>query len=62
MYSVGTTRYFDDPLRPQIATEDNSNGLKCDTSGKQPIILVSLGCEDALRMQPPVSPSIGLSH
>lgn len=42
----GTTRYFDDPLRPQIATEENSNGLKCDTSGKQPIILIPQPSDD----------------
>ena len=45
----GTTRYFDDPRRPQIATDENATGLKCDTSGKQPIILVRLRLAAALR-------------
>ncbi|KAL2072532.1 hypothetical protein VTL71DRAFT_11875 [Oculimacula yallundae] len=35
----GTTRYFDDLERPQAATAE-SVGLKCDTSGPVPIILV----------------------
>lgn len=36
----GTTRYFDDPTaQPQQATGDNVS-LKCDISGKVPIILV----------------------
>lgn len=35
----GTTRYFDDPERPRMATEAAA-GLKCDTSGPVPIILV----------------------
>ena len=35
----GTTRYFDDPSRPQIATAEHV-GLKVDNSGKDPIILV----------------------
>ncbi|KAK7415508.1 hypothetical protein QQX98_005861 [Neonectria punicea] len=41
----GTTRYFDDPSRPQIATSDHG-GLKCDTSGKQPIILIPQPSDD----------------
>ncbi|ORY56704.1 major facilitator superfamily transporter [Pseudomassariella vexata] len=36
----GTTRYFDDPDRPQTAdTLDAARGLKCDTSGSAPIVL-----------------------
>ncbi|KAJ3579193.1 hypothetical protein NPX13_g1376 [Xylaria arbuscula] len=37
----GTTRYFDDPDRPQIADDsaDDTHGLKCDRSGPVPIIL-----------------------
>ncbi|CAK7236181.1 hypothetical protein SCUCBS95973_009520 [Sporothrix curviconia] len=35
----GTTRYFDDPERPQIAHEGYA-GLKCDNSGPVPIILI----------------------
>lgn len=38
---TGTTRYFDDPERPQVATGAHA-GLKCDTSGPEPIILVCL--------------------
>ncbi|KAG9257922.1 major facilitator superfamily domain-containing protein [Emericellopsis atlantica] len=34
----GTTRYYDDPSRPQYATDDTI-GLKVDKSGKDPIIL-----------------------
>ncbi|RFU36121.1 hypothetical protein B7463_g241, partial [Scytalidium lignicola] len=41
----GTTRYFDDPERPQVATADTS-GLKCDTSGPVPIILVPQPSDD----------------
>ncbi|KAH6957622.1 major facilitator superfamily domain-containing protein [Ilyonectria sp. MPI-CAGE-AT-0026] len=41
----GTTRYFDDPPRPQIATSDHA-GLKCDNSGKQPIILIPQPSDD----------------
>ncbi|KAI1845321.1 hypothetical protein JX266_008631 [Neoarthrinium moseri] len=35
----GTTRYFDDPDRPQTAETVNARGLKCDRSGPVPIIL-----------------------
>jgi hypothetical protein len=54
----GTTLYFDDPGRPQIATELTA-GLKCDRSGPVPIILVPqpsddpndpLVCSDLLRL------------
>ncbi|RDW78206.1 MFS transporter-17 [Coleophoma crateriformis] len=41
----GTTRYFDDPDRPQAATA-HSAGLKCDTSGAVPIILVPQPSDD----------------
>jgi MFS family permease len=41
----GTTRYFDDPERPQIATGDTV-GLKCDRSGPVPIILVPQPSDD----------------
>ncbi|CAM1506708.1 Fc.00g063490.m01.CDS01 [Cosmosporella sp. VM-42] len=41
----GTVRYFDDPSRPQIATALH-HGLKCDTSGKQPIILIPQPSDD----------------
>ncbi|KIH93673.1 MFS transporter [Sporothrix brasiliensis 5110] len=41
----GTTRYFDDPLRPQIA-HDGLAGLKCDNSGPEPIILVPQPSDD----------------
>ncbi|KAM3070898.1 hypothetical protein ACMFMG_009813 [Clarireedia jacksonii] len=41
----GTTRYFDDPERPQVASAE-SIGLKCDTSGPQPIILVPQPSDD----------------
>lgn len=37
--TAGTTRYFDDPERPQVATGADT-GLKCDRSGPVPIILV----------------------
>ncbi|KAH8676347.1 major facilitator superfamily transporter [Xylariales sp. PMI_506] len=35
----GTTRYFDDPDRPQTADTVDARGLKCDRSGPVPIIL-----------------------
>ncbi|KAI4596241.1 hypothetical protein KJ359_005748 [Pestalotiopsis sp. 9143b] len=35
----GTTRYFDDPDRPQTANTADAQGLKCDRSGPVPIIL-----------------------
>ncbi|KAI0966967.1 major facilitator superfamily transporter [Xylaria arbuscula] len=35
----GTTRYFDDPDRPQTTDTVNARGLKCDYSGPVPIIL-----------------------
>ncbi|KAF4636346.1 hypothetical protein G7Y89_g1735 [Cudoniella acicularis] len=41
----GTNRYFDDPERPQAATS-TSPGLKCDTSGPVPIILVPQPSDD----------------
>ena len=41
----GTTRYFDDPNRPQEAQPESSH-LKCDTSGKVPIILVPQPSDD----------------
>ncbi|KAK0719460.1 major facilitator superfamily domain-containing protein [Lasiosphaeris hirsuta] len=41
----GTTRYFDDPDRPQYAA-DGMQGLKCDTSGPVPIILVPQPSDD----------------
>ncbi|KAK3991002.1 putative MFS transporter [Cladorrhinum sp. PSN332] len=41
----GTTRYFDDPERPQYA-EDGVTTLKCDTSGPVPIILVPQPSDD----------------
>ncbi|KAG4430432.1 hypothetical protein IFR05_014087 [Cadophora sp. M221] len=41
----GTTRYFDDPERPQAATADSA-GLKCDTSGAVSIILVPQPSDD----------------
>ncbi|KAK0717902.1 major facilitator superfamily domain-containing protein [Lasiosphaeria miniovina] len=41
----GTTRYFDDPERPQYAA-DGVHGLKCDTSGPVPIILVPQPSDD----------------
>ncbi|KAK0620946.1 major facilitator superfamily domain-containing protein [Immersiella caudata] len=41
----GTTRYFDDPERPQYAA-DGATGLKCDTSGPVPIILVPQPSDD----------------
>lgn len=42
----GTTQYFDDHERPQAATSSNSAGLKCDTSGPVPIILVPQPSDD----------------
>ncbi|KAK5652075.1 hypothetical protein OQA88_10851 [Cercophora sp. LCS_1] len=41
----GTTRYFDDPERPQYAA-NGTDGLKCDTSGPVPIILVPQPSDD----------------
>ncbi|KAL2153020.1 hypothetical protein VTH82DRAFT_4175 [Thermothelomyces myriococcoides] len=41
----GTTRYFDDPERPQYAA-DGIEGLKCDTSGPVPVILVPQPSDD----------------
>ncbi|KAK3389503.1 major facilitator superfamily domain-containing protein [Podospora didyma] len=41
----GTTRYFDDPERPPYAV-DGVEGLKCDTSGRVPIILVPQPSDD----------------
>jgi hypothetical protein len=41
----GTTRYFDDLERPQIAGE-NTVGLKCDRTGPVPIILVPQPSDD----------------
>ncbi|KAK0666476.1 putative MFS transporter [Cercophora samala] len=41
----GTTRYFDDPERPQFSS-DGVEGLKCDTSGPMPIILVPQPSDD----------------
>ncbi|EMR86092.1 putative major facilitator superfamily transporter protein [Botrytis cinerea BcDW1] len=41
----GTTRYFDDPERPQVASAESA-GLKCDTSGPVPIILVPQPSDD----------------
>ncbi|KAI2635216.1 major facilitator superfamily transporter [Xylaria nigripes] len=35
----GTTRYFDDPDRPQTVDTADTHGLKCDRSGPVPIIL-----------------------
>ncbi|KAG6003961.1 hypothetical protein E4U21_001541 [Claviceps maximensis] len=40
----GTTRYFDDPNRPQEATGDVH--LKCDRSGRVPVILVPQPSDD----------------
>ncbi|EPE07045.1 major facilitator superfamily transporter [Ophiostoma piceae UAMH 11346] len=42
----GTTRYFDDPERPQAAHDGIAGGLKCDTSGPVPIILVPQPSDD----------------
>jgi len=45
--SSGTTRYFDDPERPQYdADGTHARGLKCDTSGPVPIILVPQPSDD----------------
>ncbi|KAF8863362.1 MFS general substrate transporter [Acephala macrosclerotiorum] len=41
----GTTRYFDDPERPRAAGSESA-GLKCDTSGPVPIILVPQPSDD----------------
>ncbi|KAK4158085.1 hypothetical protein C8A00DRAFT_11136 [Chaetomidium leptoderma] len=41
----GTTRYFDDPERPQYAA-NGTQGLKCDTSGPVPVILVPQPSDD----------------
>jgi hypothetical protein len=41
----GTTRYFDDLERPQVATGEHT-GLKCDASGPVPIILVPQPSDD----------------
>lgn len=41
----GTTRYFDDPARPQYAVE-GGRGLKTDNSGPVPIILVPQPSDD----------------
>ena len=43
--TIGTTRYFDDPERPQYAA-DGVQYLKCDTSGPVPIILVPQPSDD----------------
>lgn len=45
MSTVGTTLYFDDPGRPQYSS-DGAAGLKCDTSGSVPIILVPQPSDD----------------
>ncbi|PTB81328.1 hypothetical protein M440DRAFT_1387762 [Trichoderma longibrachiatum ATCC 18648] len=42
----GTTHFYDDPSRPQTATEQDAARLKCDTSGKTPIILVPQPSDD----------------
>ncbi|KAI0815647.1 major facilitator superfamily transporter [Xylaria sp. FL0064] len=42
----GTTRYFDDPGRPQTAAAGDARGLKCDYSGPVPIILVPQPSDD----------------
>lgn len=41
----GTSQYFDDPQRPQFAP-DGVTGLKCDTSGPVPVILVPQPSDD----------------
>ncbi|KAI8173728.1 hypothetical protein K4K54_009952 [Colletotrichum sp. SAR 10_86] len=43
--SQGTTRYFDDPDRPQAATNAH-HGLKVDNSGDVPIILIPQPSDD----------------
>ena len=40
----GSTRYFDDPSQPRIASEHSP--LKCDTSGPEPIILIPQPSDD----------------
>ncbi|KAH7031182.1 major facilitator superfamily domain-containing protein [Microdochium trichocladiopsis] len=42
----GTTRYFDDPDRPQTADTADARGLKCDHSGPIPIILIPQPSDD----------------
>ncbi|TGJ88227.1 hypothetical protein E0Z10_g546 [Xylaria hypoxylon] len=42
----GTTRYFDDPDRPQTADTPDTRGLKCDRSGSVPIILIPQPSDD----------------
>ncbi|CCC07192.1 unnamed protein product [Sordaria macrospora k-hell] len=42
----GTTQYFDDPERPQYATEGTHEHLKCDRSGPVPIVLVPRPTDD----------------
>ncbi|KAG9242382.1 MFS transporter-like protein [Calycina marina] len=42
----GTTRYFDDLERPQVAAAQQHIGLKCDTYGKLPIILIPQPSDD----------------
>lgn len=44
--SPGTTCYFDDPERPQHVDISNVGGLKCDTSGPVPILLVPQPSDD----------------
>lgn len=47
MRKPGTTRYFDDPERPQYALDGRAaEYLKCDTSGPVPIILVPQPSDD----------------
>lgn len=48
----GTTRYFDDPDRPQTADTADARGLKCDRSGPVPIILVRLRAASLLDATP----------
>ncbi|TVY47265.1 putative MFS-type transporter [Lachnellula occidentalis] len=42
----GTSNYFDDPDRPQVADGSAAAGLKCDTSGPVRIILVPQPSDD----------------
>ncbi|EGO58788.1 hypothetical protein NEUTE1DRAFT_128330 [Neurospora tetrasperma FGSC 2508] len=42
----GTTQYFDDPERPQYATDGAHEHLKCDRSGPVPIVLVPQPTDD----------------
>ncbi|KAK1780152.1 major facilitator superfamily domain-containing protein [Copromyces sp. CBS 386.78] len=42
----GTTQYFDDPERPQYATDATHEHLKCDRSGPVPIVLVPQPTDD----------------